>query len=73
VKIDGAKRFGNYAEHIDGTVAGDVLRLRDSRGRVEGEVTVSGDEMDGRVSLGSSRPISLRRAAPSSPPGSPPR
>jgi hypothetical protein len=51
VKIDGAKRFGNYAEHIDGTVAGDVLRLRDSRGRVEGEVTVSGDEMDGRVSF----------------------
>jgi hypothetical protein len=35
---------------IDGTVAGDVFRFKDSTGSVEGEMTVSGDEMIGRAS-----------------------
>ncbi|SRR6266404_3747467 len=59
---------------IEGTVTGDVFRFRDSRGCVEGELTVSGDEMDGRAStFAGSRPLSLRRGDPSSPPASPPR
>ena len=57
---------------IEGTVAGDVFRFRTTRG-VEGELTVSGDEMNGRVSLLGSQPLSLRRVDPSSRPGSPPR
>jgi hypothetical protein len=57
---------------IEGTVAGDVFRFRDMRG-AEGELTVSGDEMNGRVSLLGGRPLSLRRVDPSSRPGSPPR
>ena len=63
------------ADPIDGTVAGDVFRFRNMRGDAEGELTVNGDEMNGRVSLteSSSRPISLRRVDSSSPPASPPR
>jgi hypothetical protein len=66
---------GIYTRPIDGTVAGDVFRFKDSRGSVEGELTVSGDEMNGRASLvdGPSRAFSLRRVDPSSPPASPPR
>jgi len=59
---------------IDGTVAGDVFRFRDSRGCLDGELTVSGDEMDGRAStFAGSRPLSLRRGDPSPRPASPPR
>jgi hypothetical protein len=58
---------------IDGTVAGDVFRFRDSRGDLEGELTVSGDEMTGQVSVAGIRSISLRRVNPSSPSVSPPR
>ena len=59
---------------IEGTVAGDVFRFRDSRGCIEGELTVSGDEMDGKAStFAGSRPFSLRRVDPSSRPASPPR
>ena len=66
--------IGPFATSVDGTVAGDVFRFRDSKGNVEGELTVSGDEMNGRVSiLGGSRPISLRRVDPSPRPASPPR
>ena len=62
------------AEPIDGTVAGDVFRFRQRNGIVEGEVTVSGDEMNGRVTLDQGgRPVSLRRVDPSSRPASPPR
>jgi hypothetical protein len=59
---------GAYTRPIDGTVAGDVFRFRDSRGSVEGELTVSGDEMNGRASLadGPSRAFFLRRVDPSS-------
>jgi len=59
---------------IEGSVAGDVFRFRDSRGCIGGEMTVSGDEMDGRAStFAGTRPISLRRVDPSSLPASPPR
>jgi hypothetical protein len=60
---------------IQGTVAGDVFRFKDSRGNMDGELTVSGDEMTGLVSLlaGGSQPISLRRVASSSPPAPPSR
>ena len=64
---------GTYTRLIDGTVAGDVFRFRESRGSLEGELTVSGDEMNGRVSLVEGASLSLRRVDPSSPPVSPPR
>jgi len=58
---------------IEGTVAGDVFRFIDMRD-TNGELTVSGDEMNGRLSLlGSSQSLSLRRTDPSLPPGLPPR
>ena len=66
--------LGTTSASIDGTVAGDVFRFRDTRGRLEGELTVSGDEMNGQMSWGlGPRPTSLRRVDPSSPPISPPR
>jgi hypothetical protein len=65
---------GDQSGPIEGTVAGDMFRFRNARGSVEGEVTVNGDEMNGRASLsglgGSSRPISLRRVDSSSRPDS---
>jgi len=65
---------GMMPDVIDGTIAGDAFRFRDSRGRLEGNLTVSGDEMAGRLSFqGSTSQISFRRTDPSSPPGSPPR
>src|SRR5262249_10322225 len=58
---------------LDGTVAGDMFRFRLTNGSLAGELTVSGDEMNGQVSWSGGRPISLRRVDPSSPPASPPR
>ena len=58
---------------VDGTVAGDVFRFRLANGTLDGELTVSGDEMNGLVSWLGSRPISLRRVDPSPRPASPPR
>jgi hypothetical protein len=58
---------------IQGTVAGDVFRFRQTNGFADGEMRVSGDEMNGHLTLGSLRQLSLRRIDPSSPPGSPPR
>jgi hypothetical protein len=60
---------------IEGTLAGDVFRFRNARANVEGEMTVSGDEMSGRISGGylGTRQISVRRVDSSSPPASPPR
>ena len=70
----GGSLAGPLGGPIDGTVAGDVFRFKDSRGCIEGELTVSGDEMDGRAStFAGSRPLFLRRGDPSSPPASPPR
>src|SRR5215475_13540216 len=63
MQVKGAKNMDNSISGlIDGNVAGDVLSFKDSRGHLEGEMTVSGNELDGRVSFfGSSRPIILRR------------
>ena len=65
--------MGNLTGPIEGTVAGDVFRFRNARGSIEGELTVSGDEMDGVVSFLGQRQASFRRVDPSSPPASPPR
>jgi hypothetical protein len=69
---------GTFSGPIDGAVAGDVFRFRNARGDVEGELTVSGDEMTGRMSRagqgsGGTFPVVLQRVNPSSPPTSPPR
>ena len=65
---------GDPSGPIEGTVGGDVLRFRNHRGSLEGELTVNGDEMLGLISTSVWRsPISLRRVDPSSPPASPPR
>jgi hypothetical protein len=70
----GNSRTAVSSRAIDGTVAGDVFRFRQRFGTVQGEVTVSGDEMTGQVWLaGALRPISLRRVDPASRPGSQPR
>ena len=54
---------GEYSGPIDGTVAGDVLSFRQKNGSLQGEMTVSGDEMTGGVfsSDFSQRQITLRR------------
>jgi hypothetical protein len=58
---------------IDGTVAGDMFRFKDPRGTFDGEVTVSGDEMNGRASIMGNRAVSLRRVESSARPDSPRR
>jgi hypothetical protein len=75
-RVSGSMRTAPFGSGpIDGTVAGDVFRFKNSTGGVEGEVTVSGDEMIGRASLfyAGGSPISLRRVDSSSPPSPPPR
>jgi hypothetical protein len=69
----GAGFLGNPSGSLEGTVSGDVFRFRNWRGSVEGELTVSGDEMNGLVSLVGQRALTLRRVDPSSLPASPPR
>jgi hypothetical protein len=56
---------------IEGTLAGDVFTFKQTNGPLMGEFTVSGDEMTGRVLVGSGVPITLRRVGPVSRPGSP--
>ena len=65
---------GDLSGPIEGTVAGDKFRFRNTRATVEGALTVNGDEMTGTTStsLGHS-PTSLRRVDPSTRPASPPR
>ena len=59
---------------IEGTVSGDAFHFRQPSGTVAGELTVSGEEMNGRVTLDQGKsPISLRRVDSSAQPGSPPR
>ena len=55
---------------IYGDVAGDVFRFSERDGSFAGELTVSGDEMNGSVKLGGPLPITLRRVNLSSPPRS---
>ncbi len=56
---------------VEGSVAGDVFTFKQTNGPLMGEFTVSGDEMTGRVLVGSGVPITLRRVGPVSRPGSP--
>jgi len=65
--------FGLRPGPIEGSVAGDVFRFTQTNGSAEGELTVSGDEMNGRATLRYGDRLYLRRVNPSSPPGSPPR
>jgi hypothetical protein len=53
---------------VDGTVSGDVFTFRQPKGNLVAEMTVSGDEMTGHVSVGTSAPIFLRRVDSSAPP-----
>ena len=61
--------YGVPTRLIDGTVAGDVFHFRQRNSNVEGQLTVSGDEMIGQGWFaGNSRSLSLRRVDPSSRP-----
>ena len=60
--------YGVPTRPIDGTVAGDVFRFRQRNGNIQGELTVSGDEMNGQAWIAGIRSISIRRVDPSSRP-----
>ena len=66
---------GALSGPIKGSVAGDLFRFSAARGSLDGELTVSGDEMNGRISSAQwgTHPFSLRRIDPSSRPDSPPQ
>ena len=53
---------------IDGTVAGDVFRFRAQGSTWDGQLSVSGEEMTGQVSLGGAGTVTLRRVDPSTRP-----
>jgi hypothetical protein len=67
---------------IVGIIAGDVFQFKNTRGDVQGELQISGDEMTGTMArvgpgaaatAGGACAITLRRVDPSSPSVSPPR
>jgi len=60
---------------VEGTIAGDVFSFRrsDLGPVLQGELTVSGDEMTGNVTLGGHRITRLRRVGPSFQPDPPAR
>ena len=59
---------------IHGTVTGDVFRFRQESGPVEGELTLSGDELVGQAwVVDRLRPVSFRRVVPSTRPPAEPR
>ena len=56
---------GSYEGPIEGSVAGDVFSFRQTNGPLRGELTVSGDEMTGRVFGGfKDVPIAFHRVSP---------
>ena len=57
-----------YSGPIDGTVAGDVFRFRAQGSTWDGQLSVSGEEMTGQVSLGGAGTVTLRRVDPSTRP-----
>src|SRR5262245_18551596 len=68
-KVTGSYRFTERlaparspSGRIYGDLAGDVFRFSERDGSFAGELTVSGDEMQGSVMLGGPLPITLRRA-----------
>jgi len=56
---------GRVSGPIDGSVAGDLFRFKNTSGTVTGELTVNGDEMTGTWSTLTTRSASTRRAMPS--------
>jgi len=60
---------------IEGTVAGDVFTFKALQGTLDGQMTVSADEMTGPVSTtaGGPRVLTLRRTKSPTPPDSPTR
>ena len=61
-------------EPIEGKMAGDVLRFGNSRGTVNGELTVSGDEMSGTVMTAAGRrAVALQRVERAGSTGTQPR
>jgi uncharacterized protein YdeI (BOF family) len=53
---------GNLNGPIEGTISGDIFSFHDSRGRVTGQLQVSGDEMTGTGTISSfSGTITLHR------------
>ena len=60
---------------IEGSVAGDMFRFKDSREMIIAELTISGDEMGGQGTFGGGRPVTfrLRRVDASAPATSPTR
>jgi hypothetical protein len=62
---------GKLSGPVEGSLAGDVFTFKQTNGPLMGEFTVSGDEMTGRVLVGSGVPITLRRVGPVSRPDSP--
>ena len=52
---------GSVNDPMEGTIVGDTLHFRDSRGVVIGQVQVNGDEMTGPGTFRSSGKFNLRR------------
>ena len=76
MNIRGAAVFGNISGAIEGTVSGDVFRFKQTSGTPwlqESEMTVSGDEMSGRLNapVFSSVVTTLRRVDSSRPTSQP--
>ena len=72
--VKGLARYkGGSTYPVEGSVSGDVLRLRHTNGQTRGELTVSGDEMVGELlspaaaslTTSSARNIVRRRVDPS--------
>jgi hypothetical protein len=62
--------LGRLSGKIEGSVTGDVLQFKQTSGtdpRIEGELSVSGDEMTGRWMVGNFRSTALFQRVSSSP------
>jgi hypothetical protein len=62
--------FSYFKGPIDGSVSGDVFSFRVTNGTIVGEMKVSGDEMNGSVTISGAGPLFLRRVDSSPPPRS---
>lgn len=58
-------RVNNISGAIEGTVAGDVFRFRQTRGPFQGGMTVNGDEMSREVRGSSGKIVHLCPGTPS--------
>lgn len=73
VQVYGGAVSPDHSGPVVGTVAGDVFSFSQTNGYRSGEMTVSGDEMSGRLNVTAQGPqiFTLRRVDSSSPPSSP--